>query len=103
MLVTKKEFIQQLVDKHRYTKKAAKAMVEDFWDVMRDNIEDGNTVMFHGYGRFELVERKSRRVCNPRTGELVVAPDHYFAKFFPGNLIKYAARTYESNVKQGLA
>lgn len=100
--INKKAFVQQLVDKHHYTKKAANELVDDFWDVLRDNMVVGNTVTFYGYGKFQLVERAPRKTRDFRTGEEILVPFHYFTKFIPGQLFTVAARTYEGDKRRGL-
>ena len=102
MVISKSGFVQQLIDKHKYTKAAATMLVDDFWDVMYDNIEAGNTVLFQKYGKFELIEHKGSRIRLPNSDEYTVIPSHLFVRFYPGASLKLAARTYESNKNRGL-
>ena len=39
MNIKRADLIQQLVDKHRYTKKAATSIVDDFTDIILDNLD----------------------------------------------------------------
>lgn len=102
MNITKVEFIQQLIDKHRYTKKSATALVEDFWDVLIDNLEHGNTVSFRGFGCFDMVERAERSCLNPQTGDKCVIPPHWVPRFYPGNAMKRAVKKWSDSEKRGL-
>lgn len=96
MNINRDKFVQQLMAKHNYTKKAATALVEDFIDMVIANFEAGNTVTFYGFGTFELKERKERSCPNPQTGETCVIPAHYVPKFHPGKQVKLAVKKWES-------
>lgn len=97
MTVNRMDFIQQLVDKHGYTKKAATALVADFLDMVVENIENGNEIAFSGFGRFSIIERKGRRTKNPKTKEWMEVPAHLVPRFHPGNRLKFAVRHYGSS------
>lgn len=102
MTVTKKDFIQQLADEKHYTKKAAKQLVDDFWDMLVMNIREGNTVSFHGYGTFDIVERAPRMNRSVRTGEFIMMPPHLIPRFYAGETIRRAVRTLEDDRQRGL-
>lgn len=102
MNITKAEFIQQLVKKQRYTKKSATSLVEDFLDTVLENIEQGNTVSFRGFGCFDMVERAARVGMNPNTGEKVDVPAQWTPRFYPGNAMKRAVKKWADNEKRGL-
>lgn len=102
MNITKAEFIQQLINKHGYTKKSATDLVEDFWDVLNDNIEAGNPVSFYGYGCFDLIKRKARLGVNPSTQERCEIPEHWVPRFFPGNILKRSAKKWADSNRRGL-
>lgn len=102
MNITKAEFIQQLVDEHRYKKKDATAFVDDFLDMVLGNIERGNTVSFRGFGCFDMVERAERSGMNPNTGEKCKVPAHWSPRFYPGNAMKRAVKKWVDNEKRGL-
>lgn len=100
--ITKKDFMEQLIEKHNYTKSSAKSLVDDFWALIEDNIKLGNSVFFHGYGTFCPVERAARECINPRTGERTKVPTHWVVRFFPGNTMKRAVKEWADDHKRGL-
>lgn len=102
MNINKEAFIQQLVDKHHYTKKSATALVNDFWDLVVENLENGNSVFFYGLGCFDLLERAERHCLNPVTKEKCVSPAHWIPRFYPGNTLRRAVKKWEDNNKRGL-
>jgi len=75
MDIKRVDLIQQLVDKHGYTKKAATSIVDDFTDIILYNLGNGDTVSIHNFGCFDILERKARSCPNPQTGEKVDVPD----------------------------
>lgn len=103
MDIKRKELIEQLIDKHKYTKKAATSVVDDFIDIILDNLEAGNTVSLRNFGCFDILERKQRSCPNPQTGEHVTVPAHWIPRFYPGNGMRLAVKKWEDNVRRGLA
>ena len=60
MDIKRVDLIQQLVDRHGYTKKAATSIVDDFTNLILENLEEGNTISIHNFGCFDILERKAR-------------------------------------------
>lgn len=100
MNVTKTELIEQLVENHNYTKKAATEIVEDFTSVIVENLRNGNSVSLRGFGNFEILERKARSCPNPKTGETVHIPTHSIPRFYPGKQMRLAVKFWEDDNKR---
>ena len=96
------DLIQQLVDKHGYTKKAATSIVDDFTDIILYNLGNGDTVSIHNFGCFDILERKARSCPNPQTGEKVDVPAHWIPRFYPGNKMRLVVKLWEDSTKRGL-
>lgn len=97
------DIIQQLVEKHGYTKKAATSIVDDFTDIIIENLGNGNTVSIRNFGCFDILERKERSCPNPQTGETIVVPAHWIPRFYPGSHMRIAVKKWEDNERRGLA
>ena len=65
MDIKRVDLIQQLVDRHGYTKKAATSIVDDFTNLILENLEEGNTISIHNFGCFDILERKARSCPEP--------------------------------------
>lgn len=102
MDIKRNDLIEQLVEKHGYTKKAATSIVDDFVDVVLDNLSEGNTVSIRNFGCFDILERKARSCPNPQTGEKVEIPAHWVPRFYPGNKMRLVVKMWEDNNKRGL-
>lgn len=102
MDIKRNDLIQQLIDKHGYTKKSATNLVDDFVDIILDNLGAGNTVSLRNFGCFDILERKERSCPNPQTGEKVIVPAHWIPRFYPGNRMRLVVKKWEDNTKRGL-
>lgn len=102
MNVNRQELIKQLVEKHSYTKKAATSIVEDFTDIIIDNLAAGNTVSIQNFGCFDMIERAARQCPNPQTGEMIDIPAHWVPRFFPGKKMKTAVKMWAADEKRGM-
>ena len=103
MDIKRNDLIKQLVEKHGYTKKSAISLVDDFADVILENLVEGNTVSIRGFGCFDILERKARSCPNPQTGERVDVPAHWIPRFYPGKKMRLAVKIWEDNQRRGLA
>lgn len=102
MDVKRKDLIQQLINKHGYTKKSATNVVDDFIDIILENLSEGNTVSIRNFGCFDILERKARSCPNPQTGEKIDVPAHWIPRFYPGNKMRLVVKMWEDNQKRGL-
>ena len=85
-MVTKDEFVERL-SKKGYTKRDAGVVMDDFIKTLEEALVNGESVMFHGFGTFEIRERAERKGTNPQ-GEPIVIPSYQTAHFTPGKKLK---------------
>ncbi len=103
MNITQADFVQQLIQKHNYTKGSAEVLVKDFWNLIVDNLEEGNSVSFYGYGCFDMVMRAARSCPNPSNREeRCDIPAHWTPKFYAGERLKNAVAIMEDNERRGV-
>ncbi len=93
-MVTKDEFIERLSQKG-YTKRDAGIVMDDFIKTLEEALVGGESVMFHGFGTFDIRERAERESSNPQTKERIVIPSYRAAHFTPGKKLK-------REIKEGL-
>jgi len=104
MNVTRQDLIQQLVDKYGYTKKSATNLVDDFSEIIVDNLQEGNTVSLRNFGVFDIIQRAARSCPNPQNmDEMCDIPAHWVPKFYPSKKMKAAVKIWQDNEKRGLA
>lgn len=86
-MVSKEDFIERFSQKG-YTKHDSGVIYEDFIGTIEEALVKGESVMFRGFGTFEVRERAERRAQNPQTKEMMVIPSYKTAHFTPGKLLK---------------
>ena len=69
MTLTKVDFAGSLFEELGLDRREAKALVELFFEEIKDSLEQGKTVKISGFGNFELRDKTSRPGRNPKTGE----------------------------------
>lgn len=85
-MIARDEFIERL-SKKGYTKRDAGTVMDDFIKTLEEALVDGESVMFHGFGTFEIRDRAERKSTNPQ-GEPIVIPSYKAAHFTPGKKLK---------------
>jgi len=69
MTITKANFAESLFDELGIDRREAKALVELFFEEIKDSLEQGKAVKISGFGKFELRDKTSRPGRNPKTGK----------------------------------
>ena len=79
--MTKAELIKRVAERTGTTLKLTRQLVDTTFDEIASALEDGERLMFPGFGTFCIVERKERKGRNPRTGEEITIPAKKVVKF----------------------
>lgn len=69
--LTKAELAEMLFEQVGLNKRESKDMVEAFFDVIREALEQGDSVKLSGFGNFQLRDKPQRPGRNPKTGEII--------------------------------
>ena len=69
--LNKAKLVESIVDELQLEKTDAKALVERFFDVIRQKLFTGEYVKLSGFGNFILRDKKLRPGRNPKTGESI--------------------------------
>lgn len=86
-MVQRDEFIERL-SKKGYTKHDAGIVIDDFIATLQEALIKGESVMFRGFGSFEVRERAARDSISPQTKERITIPAYRSAHFTAGKLLK---------------
>ena len=86
--MNKAQLIEALAPHFDGNKRAAGAALESVLDTITRQVASGEKVGITGFGTFERIERPSRMVRNPRTGERKRAKKTAVAKFRAGAELK---------------
>lgn len=88
----KEEFVEALSAKG-YTKKDASIIYNDFVNVMTETLVKGESIQFHGFGTFEVVERPSKSTIDLVTKKRITIPAYKTPKFVAGISLKKAIKS----------
>ena len=69
MTVTKAELAMSLYEELGLNKREAKDFVEQFFESIKEALENGNSIKLSGFGNFGLRDKPARPGRNPKTGE----------------------------------
>ena len=70
-MFNKTEIIEQIAKNHEVTKAKAAAIVNDVFNIISDEVANGNKVCVTGFGTFAPAERNAKTVRNPQTGKMM--------------------------------
>jgi nucleoid DNA-binding protein len=89
---TKKDIAEQLAERQGMSVRAAKVLVEEFFNIVRDFLMEDNPytrIEIRNFGVFESKPTKAKpRARNPRTNEEIYVPAHKKTRFKPGKILK---------------
>jgi integration host factor subunit beta len=68
--------------------KAAKVIVESFFDAMRESLKNGERIEIRGFGSFSVKHYSAYKGRNPKTGEIVDVPPKKLPFFKVGKEMK---------------
>ena len=75
MTVTKPDIIKAVAEQNGFTIKHSAETVEILVETIKRTLESGEDVLFSGFGKFCVKEKKERKGWNPYTGEdIMLAP-----------------------------
>ena len=78
MTRTKNDLIELIYNTLQvYSKRDVSNIVENFFELMKKELESHNEVVLSGFGKFRVISKKERMGRNPRTGKsTVIHPRH---------------------------
>ena len=94
MTITKADFAESLFEELGIDRREAKALVELFFEEIKDSLEQGKSVKISGFGNFELRDKTSRPGRNPKTGEEVPITARRVVTFRSGQKLKARIEAY---------
>ena len=89
MTITKNSLVEVIHNEVGLNKREAKEFIEEFFEMIKGTLEEGNDIKFSGFGNFILREKVARPGRNPKTGDSVSLPGKNAAHFKPGKELRY--------------
>ena len=92
--MTKSDFIDAVATRSNLSKKDAGAAVDAVLESVKDALSKGDDVVFTGFGKFTVQNRKAHTGVNPRNpGQKVMIPASKVPKFSAGSQLKAAVKS----------
>lgn len=88
--MTKTELIAVVAEKNNCSKKNAEIIVNSVISTITDTLASGEKVSIVGFGTFEVRDRKEKKVINPQTKQMMIAPASKAPAFKAGQALKNA-------------
>ena len=86
--MTKIDIVQDVYDKLGFSKKDSARIVEAVFDIMKENLAQGEKIKVSGFGSFVVREKNARKGRNPQTGEEVEISARKVLTFKPSQVLK---------------
>lgn len=88
MTYTKSDIIDDIVIKTGLDRKTASDGVEEFMEIIKANLINGEHVSLSGFGKWSVREKRARRGRNPKTGEEIMITPRRTISFSLSNALK---------------
>ncbi|KEQ17273.1 integration host factor subunit alpha [Endozoicomonas numazuensis] len=98
--LTKADIAERLHEELGLNKREAKDMVEQFFEQIRQALENNEQVKLSGFGNFELRDKSQRPGRNPKTGEEIPISPRRVVTFRPGQKLRARVEAYAGNRAQ---
>jgi integration host factor subunit alpha len=88
MALTKIEIVNMLYEHFGIPKIECARIVENFFDIIKSELEKGNPVMVSGFGRWTVNSKKARKGRNPQTGKDLTIKARKVVTFRPSPVLR---------------
>lgn len=88
--LTKATLVDKLIEQYNLSKREAKVLVDDFFDVIKSGLKDKDMVKLSGFGNFKANCKGERPGRNPRTNKPVTVSARRVVTFDQGDKIQRA-------------
>lgn len=93
--MTKAEIVSEIAQKTGIEKVAIQATVEEFMNVIKDSVAEGDSVYLRGFGSFIIKRRAEKTGRNISKNTSIIIPAHNIPAFKP-------AKTFVGDVKKNV-
>jgi len=81
MALTKSDIISRISSEMDLSEKQASETVENILEILKSTLEAGEDVLFSGFGKFCVSEKKERLGRNPATRSTIILPSRRIVVF----------------------
>ncbi|MEE9193797.1 MAG: integration host factor subunit alpha [Thermodesulfobacteriota bacterium] len=88
--MTKKELSEKIHRKIGLSKRESAEIVEYFFELLKENLTEGNGIKLPRFGSFRVQQRKARKGRNPSTGDTIEIGSRKAVVFKPSRFLRDA-------------
>ena len=88
MTITKANLIEKISNRLGLSKAESQNLVENFFEILSNSLENGEDVKISGFGTFKLKKKNTRPGRNPMTGEVIPVSARTIVKFSASSKFK---------------
>jgi integration host factor subunit alpha len=86
--MTKNDIIQKVHNQLGYSKKDATILVEQVFEIIKENLTHGEKIKISGFGSFVVKEKQAQKGRNPQTGEEIEIGARKVLTFKPSQVLR---------------
>jgi integration host factor subunit alpha len=90
MSMTKIDIVNSVYENLDISKKDSVRIVESVFEIIKDELDKGKSVMISGFGKWMVKAKKKRRGRNPQTGESLTIDARKVITFKPSHVLRNA-------------
>jgi len=94
MALTKNDLAAALFDEVGLNKRESREFIDSFFELIRNQLEQGESVKLSGFGNFQLRDKSTRPGRNPKTGEEIPISARRVVTFKPGQKLRSRVESY---------
>jgi integration host factor subunit alpha len=101
MGLTKKDFVEMVYRELGISKIESTALVESFFEIIKDELAKGNEVMISGFGKWSVKQKNARNGRNPQTGGNMTITARKIVTFRSAEKLKSVVNHGSNKIKGG--
>jgi integration host factor subunit alpha len=86
--MTKNDIIQKVHNQLGYSKKDSAVLVEQVFEIIKENLAHGEKIKISGFGSFVVKEKQAQKGRNPQTGEEIEISARKVLTFKPSQVLR---------------
>ena len=96
MALTKAQIVEALLARNIFSKVQSAQIIDTLFELIKQSLQNGETVLVSGFGRFSVKEKRQRNSRNPQTGEPMTLPSRTVVTFKCSDVLRAAMKGKET-------
>jgi len=92
MTLTKAQIVEALLAQNIFSKTQSAQVIDTLFELIKQSLQNGETVLISGFGRFSVKEKRHRIGRDPQTGEPITLPSRRVVTFKCSDVLRAAMK-----------